>query len=257
MSKDPTAMDEFDYLVIGGGSSGCVVASRLSEDGGSSVASAGGWWKGIAGRSSSRRPASSPCRRRLHNWAFETEPQAGLKGRRGYQPRGKALGGSSAINAMVYTRGHRCDYDHWASLGNEGWSYEEVLPYFKKAERNEDFGGDWHGREGPLNVAKSRTGNSFHETFLEAAREAQLPLCEDFNIPEPEGLGIYQVTQRNGERCSAARAYIHPHLGTRPNLNVECDARVLRILFEGKHAVAVEVLKGEARASCGLAGKSS
>ena len=236
-------MDEFDYLVIGGGSSGCVVASRLSEDGGSSVALLEAGGKGDSWPITIPAAGVFTVPRTLHNWAFETEPQAGLKGRRGYQPRGKALGGSSAINAMVYTRGHRCDYDHWASLGNEGWSYEEVLPYFKKAERNEDFGGDWHGREGPLNVAKSRTGNSFQETFLEAAREAKLPLCEDFNVPEPEGLGIYQVTQKNGERCSAARAYIHPHLGTRPNLHLECHARVLRIVFEGKRAVAVELLK--------------
>ena len=145
---------------------------------------------------------------------------------------------------MVYTRGHRWDYDHWASLGNAGWSFDEVLTFFKKSECNEEFAGDWHGRDGPLNVAKSRTDNPFHEFFLQAAREAQFPLCEDFNVPEPEGLGIYQVTQKNGERWSAARAYIHPHLGKRHNLLVECGARVRRILFEGKRAVGVEFLQG-------------
>jgi choline dehydrogenase-like flavoprotein len=233
-------VDEFDYVVVGGGSSGCVVAARLSEDPRARVAllEAGGkgdsWiiWTPAAGI------FTVPTR--LDNWAFETEPQPGLNGRRGYQPRGKSLGGSSAINAMVYTRGHRWDYDHWAALGNTGWAFDDVLPYFKKSECNEEFDGAWHGRDGPVNVANSRTGNPFQAIFLQAAREAQLPLCEDMSGPEPEGLGIYQVTQKNGERCSAARAYIHPHLGTRRNLTVECGARAQRVRFDGKRAVAVE-----------------
>jgi len=237
-------MNEFDYLVIGGGSSGCAVASRLSEKQDVSVALI------EAGDSGDSWVVDTPIAgvfmvpTKLHNWAFETEPQPGLNGRRGYQPRGKALGGSSAINAMVYVRGHRADYDHWAALGNKGWAYDDVLPYFKKSECNEDFGGAWHGQDGPLHVAKLRTDNPVHQTFLRAAREAQLPLCEDFNVPEPEGLGIYQVTQKNGERWSAARAYIHPYVGKRPNLRVECGARVRRILCEGKRAKGVEFLQG-------------
>jgi choline dehydrogenase-like flavoprotein len=179
----------------------------------------------------------------INNWAFETLPQHGLGGRRGYQPRGRTLGGSSAINAMVYTRGHPADYDHWASLGNAGWSFADVFPYFKKSECNEDFADEWHGREGPLNVAKLRTDNRFHDVFLQAAGEAGFPVREDFNGAEQEGLGVYQVTQKNGERCSAARAYIHPHRGRRPNLRVECRARALRILVEGKRAVGAEYLQ--------------
>jgi choline dehydrogenase-like flavoprotein len=237
-------MDEFDYVVIGGGSSGCVVAGRLSENPSTSVAVLEAGGKGDSWVITTPAAGVFTVPTRLHNWAFETVPQPGLNGRRGYQPRGKALGGSSAINAMVYARGHRWDYDHWAALGNKGWSFDEVLPYFKKSECNEDFDGAWHDRGGPLNVAKSRTGNSFQQAFLQAAREAQFPLCEDFNVPAPEGLGIYQVTQKNGERWSAARAYLHPHLGNRQNLHVECGARVRRILFEDARAVAVEFLKG-------------
>ncbi|MGZ6010110.1 MAG: GMC family oxidoreductase, partial [Rhizomicrobium sp.] len=233
-------VEEFDYLVVGGGSSGCVVASRLSEDPDTSVAlmEAGGtgdsWFINTPGAGIFMAPT------KLHNWAFETVPQPGLNNRRGYQPRGKALGGSSAINAMVYVRGHRSDYDHWAALGSTGWAFEDVLPYFRRSECNEDFGAPWHGQDGPLNVASLRTDNPIHEIFLQAAREAQFPVCEDFNVPEPEGLGLYQVTQKNGERCSAAHAYIHPHSGKRPNLRVECRARVCRILFEGRRATGVE-----------------
>ncbi len=238
------AMNEFDYLVIGGGSSGCVVASRLSEKQDVSVALI------EAGDSGDSWVVNTPIAgvfmvpAKLRNWAFETEPQPGLNGRRGYQPRGKALGGSSAINAMVYVRGHRADYDHWAELGNKGWAYDDVLPYFIKSECNADFGGAWHGQDGPLHVAGLRTDNPVHQSFLQAAREAQLPLCEDFNVPEPEGLGIYQVTQKNGERWSAARAYIHPYVGKRPTLHVECGARVRRIFFDGKRAAGVEFLQG-------------
>ena len=172
-------------------------------------------------------------------------PQKGLGGRIGYQPRGKGLGGSSAINAMVYIRGHRCDYDQWASLGNPGWSFADVLPYFKRSEDNADFDGEYHGKGGPLAVNKLRTDNPVQQIFLQAAREGQFRIREDFNADEHEGLGIYQLTQKNGERWSAARAYLHPHMGSRANLRVETMAHATRILFEGKRAVGVEYRQGK------------
>jgi choline dehydrogenase-like flavoprotein len=236
-------MDEIDYLVLGGGSAGCALASRLSEDAAFTVGllEAGGPGDGWIVKTPLAGVLMVPTH--INNWAFETLPQHGLGGRRGYQPRGRTLGGSSAINAMIYTRGHPADYDHWASLGNAGWSFADVFPYFKKSECNEDFADEWHGREGPLNVAKLRTDNRFHDVVLQAAGEAGFPVREDFNGAEQEGLGVYQVTQKNGERCSAARAYIHPHRGRRPNLRVECRARALRILVEGKRAVGAEYLQ--------------
>lgn len=237
-------MDECDYVVVGGGSSGCAVAARLSEDPSVTVAllEAGGKGDSWVVRTPLAGALMVPSR--LNNWAFQTEPQTGLNGRRGYQPRGRTLGGSSAINAMVYVRGHRWDYDHWAALGNSGWSFDDVLPFFKKAEANEQFGEPWHGRDGPLRVSQLRTGNPFHEVFLEAARQAQFRVCEDFNVPEPEGLGIYQVTQSNGERWSAARAYIHPLLDRRANLRVICGTQARRIVFEGRRAAGVEIQHG-------------
>ena len=236
--------DAFDFVVVGGGSGGSTVAGRLSEDPGTSVAllEAGGkndnWVVTTPGALALMVPS------KLNNWAFDTVPQAGLNGRIGYQPRGKGLGGSSAINAMVYIRGHRSDYDQWAQLGNTGWSFADVLPYFKRSEDNADFDGDYHGKSGPLPVNKLRTDNPVQQTFLQGAREAQFRIREDFNAEDHEGLGIYQVTQRNGERWSAARAYVQPHIATRSNLHVETDARASLILFEGKRAVGVKYRRG-------------
>ena len=233
-----------DYVVVGGGSAGCVVAGRLSEDPDISVAllEAGGRGDGWM----IRTPVTffMMVAGKINNWALHTVPQAGLNGRRGYQPRGKGLGGSSAINAMVYIRGHRSDYDHWAQLGNVGWSYDDVLPYFRRAENNTQFADEFHGQGGPLGVSAQRTGNPIHEVFLRAGREAGFPIRDDFNGVEQEGVGLYQITQENGERSSAARGYIHPFMGRRNNLRVETDARVLRILFEGKRAVGVEFVQG-------------
>src|ERR1019366_1231336 len=237
--------DSFDFVVVGGGSGGCAVASRLSEDPGTWVAllEAGGrddnWVVTIPGA------MILMIAGKVNNWAFNTVPQAGLQGRIGYQPRGKGLGGSSAINAMVYIRGHRRDYDHWASLGNTGWSYADVLPYFKRSEHNSELDGEYHGKGGPLHVTGLRTDNPVREVYLQAAREAQFRIREDFNGEDQEGLGSYQVTQKNGERWSAARGYIHPFMATRSNLRVETQAQATRILFEGKRAVGVEYRQGK------------
>jgi choline dehydrogenase-like flavoprotein len=237
--------DTFDFVVVGAGSGGCAAASRLSEDPQTSVALLD------AGGPNDNWVVTTPgalvlmVAGKVNNWAFDTVPQPGLNGRIGYQPRGKGLGGSSAINAMVYIRGHRSDYDRWAALGNPGWSYADVLPYFKRSEDNAEFGGDYHGKGGPLAVNASRSGNPIQQTFLEAAREAQFRIREDFNGEEQEGLGIYQVTQKNGERWSAARGYIHPFMATRSNLRVEIAAHATRILFEGKRAVGVEYRQGK------------
>jgi len=235
---------DFDYLVLGGGSAGSAVASRLTEDPSVTLCLLEAGDRGDDWVIRTPLAGALMVPSKLHNWAFRTVPQAGLGGRQGYQPRGRTLGGSSAINAMIYVRGHRWDYDHWAELGNVGWSYEDVLPYFKRSENNEDIGGELHGRGGPLNVTFPRTDNPWQQYFLEAASEAQFRSNADFNGPEQEGFGVYQVTQKNGERWSAARAYLHPHIGKRANLAVECGARVLRILIENGRAVGVEVRQG-------------
>ena len=232
---------EHDYIVVGGGSGGCAMAGRLSEDSALDVCllEAGGDGTGNLINIPSGAVAMLPTK--INNWAFETTPQPGLNGRKGYQPRGKALGGSSAINAMVYIRGTASDYDRWANEeGCSGWSYKDVLPYFKLSECNERIRDAYHGNSGPLNVADLRSDNPFQQIYLEAGKQAGFKITDDFNGADQEGVGIYQVTQKNGERWSAARAYLFPHMH-RKNLTVHTQAMVQRVLFEGKRAVGVEV----------------
>ena len=237
---------EFDYVIVGAGSAGCVLASRLSEDPKVTVCllEAGGPDSSVLIHAPAGVAAIMPTKH--NNWAFETVPQKGLNGRKGYQPRGKTLGGSSSINAMVYVRGNRWDYDHWASLGNPGWSYDEVLPFFKRSENNEQLRNPWHGQGGPLNVTYPRHASPLNDMFIKAAALNGWPLNSDYNGAEQRGAFMYQVTHINGERCSAAKAFLTPQL-YRPNLLVITHATSSKILFEGHCAVGVEYLQGNER----------
>jgi len=220
-----------DIIIVGGGSAGCVLAARLSEDPAVQVVLL------EAGPADSSVLIHCPAGLALlaktgqANWCLNTVPQPGLNGRRGYQPRGKVLGGSSSINAMIYTRGHRQDFDAWAAQGNPGWSFAEVLPYFKRAEHNERGADAWHGSGGPLNVMDLRSPNPVLPDFIEAGVQAGHAHNPDFNGPQQDGVGAYQVTHRNGERCSVAKAYLTPHLG-RPNLRVITGALSTRVLTD-------------------------
>jgi choline dehydrogenase len=231
----------YDYVIVGAGSAGCVVANRLGEDPDVKVAV-------IEAGPPDDAPeihipaAFGPNLTSEWDWALFSEPEPGLDFRRNYLPRGRVLGGSSSLNAMIYIRGNRADYEEWAAMGFHGWGYEDVLPYFKRAEDNERGASRYHGVGGPLSVSESRSMHPVVEAWVEAAGQAGIPHNEDLNGATQDGAGRFQVTQRDGRRCSTAVAYLHP-AAARGNVDVLTDARVYRILFEGKRAVGVELMR--------------
>ena len=244
---------QFDYVIVGGGSAGATLANRLSADARVTVCllEAGGDGRDVLIRAPMAAAIMLPGKPlKVNNWAFETTPQVGLKGRRGYQPRGKALGGSSAINAMLYVRGQHEDYDGWRDLGCEGWGFNDVLPYFKRSENNQRGNSEWHGTGGPLSVAFQQSPRPISEAWMEAAQQCGVALNEDFNGPHQEGAGLHQVTQfwddqRNGERCSAAAGYLHPIMGQRSNLTVITGAHATELLWTDRRITGVKYRRGQ------------
>ena len=241
-------MDSFDYIIVGAGSAGCVLANRLSADPTVKVCLI------EAGKKDTSLMVKMPAgvgglikQANDYNWGFFTEPQKHMENRRLYWPRGKGWGGSSSINGMLYVRGHVGDYDQWGQMGLKGWSFADVLPYFRKSESYEGGANDFHGGSGPLNVTESPLSGPIYQAFINAGKEAGYPVTEDFNGAEQEGFGRYQRTIFKGERWSASFAYLRPIENQRPNLKIISTGVVTRVLIEKGKAVGVEVAEGKGR----------
>lgn len=235
----------YDYIIIGGGSAGCTLAARLTENPATKVLllEAGGKADGLL----VKMPAGVGeliKNKNAHNWGFETEPQKNCANRKMFWPRGKGLGGSSSINAMLYVRGHAGDYDGWAQMGLKGWDYSSVLPYFKKSEDNENSSDEFHGKGGPLKVSNGHSKAALFDVFIKAGVAAGFPETKDFNGANQEGVGPYQMTINDGERWSTAAAFLRPAL-CRPNLSCETGAFTHKILIENAKAIGVQYSSGE------------
>jgi choline dehydrogenase len=237
------ADENFDYVIVGAGSAGCVLADRLSADGRHRVLVIE--YGGSDGSIYIQMPSalSIPMNMPKYNWFYHTEPEPHLNGRRMHTPRGKVLGGSSSINGLVYIRGNPMDFEHWASEGAHGWSYRDVLPYFKRAESREEGGNQYRGAAGKLKTSYGRLTNPLHAAWLAAGSEAGYPQTADVNGFQQEGFGRMDMTVGGGKRCSAARAYLKPAM-TRPNLKVLTHALATRVLFDGRRATGVEYTRG-------------